>query len=122
MTSTTPADAERNLGNVYTPNSNTTPTPLSEADSKRRALEGFVALMSERLVQDDWTTIRYALEAYTQEQEDHLLSLLNASPNHITNRKPGHTEEIALAAELVTKANQVLMQVKQGQSDTGADI
>lgn len=145
--SSTPADAQRHLGNVYkgyeldeTDKTGTSVVSkpitagqfLHQPDSEnvnRKRFEAFVTVFTEYASQDDWTTIRYALEQYAEDTEARLFTLLNGStgtqerlPNHVSDRQPGHLEEVALAAELVQKANTALMAFKGARSETSADV
>jgi len=94
-------------------------------EDARTRFENFVQHFVENATQEAWTTMRYALEEYAQECEDKLMELLhttNTEARRMSNRKPGHHEEVALAAELVTSCNEALMHFKMAQSETGADV
>lgn len=101
--------------------SNTTSGTVASAQAytDRVSFEAFVESFVTMASQDDWTTIRYALEAYAKDQEEELEGLVKSATHE---RKPGHHEEVALAAELVSKANSALMVFKQARNEHGADV
>jgi hypothetical protein len=93
--------------------------PIATESHQRTALENTIAYMSENLLRDHWSTMRYAVEEYAAKAEAQLKTLLLTS---IEDRLPGHFEEVAFAGSLVQQANEVLMHFKQCRSDFGVDL